>query len=309
MMSIWRKIKELWKSEENKAMNMEKIYQQVWEKLVEADFIVVGGASGMSAAGGPNWYVNDENYRKYFGKLEEKYGSGSIWGLLYRGWENQQNKWGYLATLIHWVRNQEVFQPYKDLHELLRDKDYEIITTNQDQQFVKEFKEKDVAIIQGDWGYSHCLNRCCDEVYDNREVVETIFANLENGTDVPADLVPKCPHCGGDMRPWVRGFEFLEGAFYHEQYKKYEEAIRKAESDNRKVVYLELGVGMMTPMFIKEPFMNFTYRNPNATYITMNPKHAYVPDELGHRGIAVKEDIAVILKHLLYLKKEKEQVA
>ena len=68
---------------------------------------------------------------------------------------------------------------------------------------------------------------------------------------------------------------------------------------NKKVLFLELGVGMMTPMFIKEPFMNMVYRWPNATYAVINPKDAYVPKEIAKKSIAIKEDIAVALKKLL----------
>ena len=68
---------------------------------------------------------------------------------------------------------------------------------------------------------------------------------------------------------------------------------------NKKVLFLELGVGMMTPMFIKEPFMNMVYRWPNATYAVINPNDAYVPKEIAKKSIAIKEDIAVTLKKLL----------
>ena len=71
------------------------------------------------------------------------------------------------------------------------------------------------------------------------------------------------------------------------------------ENMNKKVLFLELGVGMMTPMFIKEPFMNMVYRWPNATYAVINPKDAYVPKEIAKKSIAIKEDIAVTLKKLL----------
>lgn len=98
------------------------------------------------------------------------------------------------------------------------------------------------------------------------------------------------------MLEWVRGYEFLEGDYYAEQYSKYRQFIQKAEG--QKTVYLELGVGMMTPMFIKEPFMNLTYQNPQATYITVNPKDALVPRELADRGLVVKYDLVKVLADL-----------
>ena len=38
-------------------------------KIQEAEAIVVGGAAGMSAAAGYNWYQTDENFLKHFGKF------------------------------------------------------------------------------------------------------------------------------------------------------------------------------------------------------------------------------------------------
>lgn len=68
---------------------------------------------------------------------------------------------------------------------------------------------------------------------------------------------------------------------------------------SQKTLFLELGVGMMTPMFIKEPFMNMVYQWPQAFYVTMNPQHALVPKEIAHKSLAVNEDIAIALKQLL----------
>lgn len=39
---------------------------------------------------------------------------------------------------------------------------------------------------------------------------------------------------------------------------------------DKKILFLELGVGTMTPMFIKEPFWEMTYSLPNASSSTCN---------------------------------------
>ena len=80
------------------------------------------------------------------------------------------------------------------------------------------------------------------------------------------------------------------------------------QNQNKKVLFLELGVGLMTPMFIKEPFWNMTYSWPDAYYITINPKDALLPRELKDKGLAIHEDISVILQDALN-KKEKRDVA
>ena len=91
-------------------------------------------------------------------------------------------------------------------------------------------------------------------------------------------LIPRCPHCGKELAPWVRGYTFLEGEYYQREMKRYLDFLRA--NSRRKVLFLELGVGMMTPMFIKEPFMNMTYQFPDAFYATVNPQHAIIPKEI-----------------------------
>ena len=42
-----------------------------------------------------------------------------------------------------------------------------------------------------------------------------------------------------------------------------------------------------------------TYSFPDAYYITINPKDAVVPRELIGKGLAIKEDIALVLQDAL----------
>ena len=91
------------------------------------------------------------------------------------------------------------------------------------------------------------------------------------------------------MRSWV----FLEGRKYREEHRKLHAFLKK--NMHKKVLFLELGVGRMTPMFIQEPFWNMTYAWQNAFYITINPKDAIVPEELKQKSLAIREDIAKVL--------------
>ena len=66
----------------------------------ESDCILVGGASGLSAAGGGDFYYEDnESYRAHFGKFAERYGfKGAFEGSFYP-WRTPEARWGYLAFL------------------------------------------------------------------------------------------------------------------------------------------------------------------------------------------------------------------
>lgn len=48
------------------------------------------------------------------------------------------------------------------------------------------------------------------------------------------------------MEPWVRGYTFLEGAKYRDEYRKINEFLEK--NKEKKILFLELGVGRMTPV-------------------------------------------------------------
>ncbi|UTR15280.1 hypothetical protein MM221_01395 [Salipaludibacillus sp. LMS25] len=279
-----------------------QLYQEnidtLLQKIQEAEAIVVGGAAGMSAAAGYNWYRDDGNFRKHFNIFAQEYGIDSIFGGFYYKFRTEEERWAYLATLINFVAEVPTGQPYKDLYQILSGKDYYILTTNQDTQFSQVFPEEKVSAIQGNWTYLQCSGPCHDGIYPYTEQAKELCAHIE-GTRIPSHMVPKCPECGGPMELWVRSFVFLEGAKFRDEHKKYREFL--LENQHKKVLFLELGVGLMTPMFIKEPFWNMTHSWPNAYYITINPnpEHNILPGELKDKGLAVNEDIAQVLRDTL----------
>lgn len=270
------------------------------KKIEEADAIMVGGASGMSAAAGYIWYRNDAMFQHYFGPFIEKYGIDNIFNGFYYPYKTREERWAYIATLLHYVNDCKTGQPYLDLYQLIHDKNYFIVTTNQDTQFSQAFSDEKVSAIQGDWRYFQCSSCCHDEVYPAMEQAEKMYASMEE-TCVPTELIPKCPKCGADMEPWVRSYVFLEGTKYKEEYEKWNRFLLK--NQRKKVLFLELGIGRMTPMFIQEPFWKMTYAWPDSFYIAINPKDALVPQELAQRGLAIKEDIAAVLRDSVKLKK------
>lgn len=267
------------------------------KNIQEAEAIIVGGASGMSAAAGFRfYYMNDATFKQIAGQLGEKYHADGFFPLFYHPQIKKGELWAALLREYKYLYECYTGEPYEDLAELLKGKNYYIATTNQDAQFFRTFPAEKITRIQGDFRYWQCKHTCTDEIYPNKEKVYELLDKIE-GDRLPDDLIPRCPHCGTEMVPWWRSREFLEGSYYRKEMQRYMDFLKK--NMNKKVLFLELGVGMMTPMFIKEPFMNMVYRWPNATYAVLNPKDAYVPKEIAKKSIAIKEDIAVTLKKLL----------
>lgn len=265
-------------------------------EIREADCVVIGGASGLSASGGGDFYYEDnESYRKYFGRYAEKYHfKGAFDGMMHK-WASREEFWGYLATFLHTTQTAPVRAPYFDLDALLKDKDFFVLTTNQDTQFVKLYPEEKVAEIQGDHRFFQCASCCTDDTWDAVEPVEKMIRAMGDGTAVPTELIPRCPHCGGEAFPWVRGYgNFLQGKKYEEQYEKISEYL--LEHKEKKILFLELGVGRLTPMFIQEPFWNLTLSFPDAQYIAVNDRYDFLPKQIEDKGMVIVEDIAKVLQ-------------
>ena len=114
---------------------------------------------------------------------------------------------------------------------------------------------------------------------------------------IPSELVPKCPVCGKPMTMNLRSDDkFVEDDGWHLACERYERFIK--ENKNKKVLYLELGVGMNTPVIIKYPFWRLTAQNQKAHYVCVNMDMAYVPDEIEDRSLCFSEDIALTINAL-----------
>lgn len=265
-------------------------------EIREADCVVVGGASGLSAAGGGDFYYADNaSYRKYFGKYAEKYHfKGAFDGMMHH-WDTREEFWGYLATFLHTTQTAPLRAPYIDLQALLQGKDFFILTTNQDTQFVKLYPEEKVAEIQGDHRFFQCAACCTDDTWDAVQPVAEMVRAMGPRTAVPTGMIPRCPHCGGEAFPWVRGYgNFLHGKKYEAQYEKISRYVLSHKE--KKVLFFELGVGRLTPMFIQEPFWHLTLAFPHARYIAVNQQYNFLPKELEEKGMVIVEDIAKVLR-------------
>ena len=277
-------------------------YKEQLEKframIDEAECIVVGGASGLSAAGGGDFYYgNTDSFKQYFGRYEKKYHfNGAFEGMFYRGWPSREEFWGYLATFLHTTQTAPVRAPYLDLDKLIKGKDFFVVTTNQDTQFTRLYPESKVAELQGDHRFFQCSECCTDDVWDAVEPVQKMIDALgSDKTAVPTELIPRCPHCGAEAFPWVRGYgNFLQGEKYNGEYEKISQYILNHK--DRKILFIELGVGRLTPMFIQEPFWALTASLPQAKYISINKDYAFLPEKIEDKGLAIKGDIGAVLK-------------
>ncbi len=160
---------------------------------------------------------------------------------------------------------------------------------------MKLYPEDKVAEIQGDHRFFQCADCCTDDTWDAVEPVREMIAAMGGNTAVPGSLIPRCPHCGREAFPWVRGYgNFLQGKKYAHQYDKISRYL--LEHKDKNILFLELGVGRLTPMFIQEPFWLLTLSYPKARYVTVNDRYDFLPRKIEDRGMVIVADIARVLR-------------
>ena len=270
------------------------------EQLIEnCDAICVGAASGMSTASGfRHYYERDETFIREFSGFERKYGFHSTFEGFYYPYRSDEERMAFIAQMICTVLESETGSTYTDIQKVLDGKRFHILTTNQDGQFNRIYSEDKISAIQGDWRFLQCPRRCHDGLYPAKDMMIGLRGAMDSDLRVPSEMIPRCPRCGAVMEPWVRSRVFLEGERYKSEYDKLYRFLD--ENRNGSILFLELGVGRMTPMFIQEPFWNLTYNLPKSFYVTINPNDALVPSEIADRGLAIHEDIAKVLADIVH---------
>ncbi|MCC8042497.1 MAG: Sir2 silent information regulator family NAD-dependent deacetylase [Oscillospiraceae bacterium] len=271
--------------------------QQLKNELERADAVVIGAGAGLSASAGMSY--SGERFEKYFSDFEEKYGIHDMYSGGFYPFDTLEEYWAWWSRHILINRYEAgVGKPYSDLLQLVKDKDYFVLTTNVDHQFqLAGFDKKRLFYTQGDYGLWQCSKPCHNKNYDNEETVRRMV-DEQKDMKIPSELIPYCPICGAPITMNLRCDDtFVEDEGWHRAAERYSEFIRRHR--NLHILFLELGVGMNTPVIIKYPFWKMTAENTKAVYACMNYGEVYAPDEIKSRSILINEDIGKALTQLL----------
>lgn len=121
--------------------------QQAYEERIhqttglihEADAILIGAGAGLSTAAGLQY--GGKRFKENFGEFIQKYGAYYMTDMYSAGfypYPSEEAKWGYWSK--HALMNRfeiSALPLYKQLYDIVRQKNYFVITTNVDYQFYK----------------------------------------------------------------------------------------------------------------------------------------------------------------------------
>ncbi len=276
--------------------NYSENIKRLRDALDTAEAVVIGAGAGLSAAAG--FTYSGERFKKHFSDFIDKYGFSDMYSGGFYPFETTEEFWAYWSRYIFINRYTDAPKPvYNELFELVKNKDYFVITTNVDHCFQKSgFDKTRLFYTQGDYGLFQCSVPCCDETFDNEEIIRRM---VDEQTDmrIPSELLPICPHCGSPLTMNLRADDkFVEDKGWHEAAKRYKNFLQTRSG--KRILFLELGVGYNTPVIIKYPFWRMTAENPNAVYACVNCGEAACPNEIANRSICIDADIGEIVSKI-----------
>ena len=229
-----------------------------------------------------------------------------------------EEQWGFWCRYI-WINRYAPIpnDVYTQLYDLVKDKEYFVITTNVDHCFQRAgFDKEHLFYTQGDYGLfqsSDPKGITAERTYDNEDIVREMILSqgyeiaednsliLPEGRTirmtVPAELVPVCPDDGKPMAMNLRADDsFVQDAGWYDAADRYARFLEKNEG--KKVLFMELGVGGNTPVIIKYPFWAMTAENPQAVYACLNYSEAFTPEQIETQSICINEDVRSVIRRL-----------
>ncbi|MBR5040768.1 MAG: Sir2 silent information regulator family NAD-dependent deacetylase [Clostridiales bacterium] len=264
------------------------------EAIQDADAIVIGAGAGLSTSAG--FTYSGERFEKYFSDFGKKYGFTDMYSGGFYPYKDPEEMWAYWSRYIFINRYMDAPKPvYDELLDLVKEKEYFVLTTNVDHCFQKTgFDKERLFYTQGDYGLFQCSEPCKEVTYDNEKIIREMM-DKQADMKIPTELLPKCPNCGKPLTMNLRSDDkFVEDDGWKLACSRYEVFLETHKTG--KIIFLELGVGFNTPGIIKFPFWQMTVKNPEATYVCINFSDADCPEQIRDRSICIEGDIGQVLE-------------
>lgn len=201
-------------------------------------------------------------------------------------------------------RMEDIVSPVlKKLADILAEKNYFVITTATDSRIAAvSWKKGRLVMPCGTAARKQCISdhsHMIQEVtVEEREQMNDSFNRLFTGGFLPdgmAELV-KCSQCGAAMVLNNIFADDYNEQGYLEQWQFYTKWLQGTL--NRRLLVLELGVGMRFPSVIRWPFEKIAYFNNKAFFIRVNEKLYQLTEELSGKGCGIPKNAIAWLERL-----------
>ena len=265
--------------------------QQIRELITDADYILIGAGAGLSAAAGLNYA--GEDFQCEFADWINRHGITDLYSSSFYPFETEEERRAYWAKHIWFDRYRPEAMPlYQQLHNIVKEKSYFVITTNVDGQFEKAgFDPRRIFATQGDYAFFQPASGSPKELYQNQDWVNQVLPLIKD-CRIPSELIPHTP----DGKPVSMNLRcddtFVEDAHWHQQAHRYQEFVEQAST--KRLLLLEFGVGFNTPVIIRFPFERMAALFPQTTLVRFNRDYPQLTVEGVNRFISFTEELMEI---------------
>lgn len=271
--------------------------EEILTAIKDADLVLVGLGEEFDEVGVS---TQEDNYVCGKARLEA---AGCLWMMPYYD--------KYYRHTYQGVKAEEIEKALENLKELLKEKNYFVVSTAMNDAIATiPWKYDRLVMPCGSAVKKQCVDGCEEGLQDVsedeerdmaeymqrlQEVVEAVNAenaNVENA-DLAADLLSVshfgvCPKCGKPLILNNIYSEHYDENGYLPQWQLYTKWLQGTL--NRKLVVLELGVGMKFPSVIRWPFEKVTFFNNKAHLYRVNEKLYQLSEELKGKGTAIPKN-------------------
>ncbi|MBR4477874.1 MAG: Sir2 silent information regulator family NAD-dependent deacetylase, partial [Spirochaetales bacterium] len=137
------------------------------DEISSSDAIVIGAGDGLSTSAG--FTYSGERFELWFHDFALRYGFRDMYSGGFTDFGSDEVFWAYWARYIYINRYMDAPKTvYNDLLNLVKDKDFFVITTNVDHQFQKAgFNKSRLFYTQGDYGLFQSTDPSIRITFDN----------------------------------------------------------------------------------------------------------------------------------------------
>lgn len=249
---------------------------ELLEKIADSQMILIG--------------IGKEMEEDYQGMKEDDF----YRPLLVRAQEEKDSAALIQYLRCHYVRrhpNQRIMESYEKLSDILKDKNYFIVSLTEDDYIYNSTLEKERIVTPcGGFRALQCKEECrMDQealVTDGHVILQVLDEIDHCDGDLSFVDFPVCAQCCHTL--WFNqiGTPGYREEGYLPQWEKYTRWLQGTL--NRKLCIIELGAGMEYPSVIRFPFEKVAFFNQKAFFFRIHDKLPYVTEELAGRASAVK---------------------
>lgn len=189
-------------------------------------------------------------------------------------------------------------QAYCQLKELMKDKNYFIVTLCMDG-IVQEAELDTKRIVEpcGSFYRLQCSHKCSSDIYEpDQQQIFKIREFIEGKCEEKDINLSLCPKCGAPLAFNTIQTENYAEEGYLDRWQTYNKWLQGTV--NKKLCIFELGVGMRFPTVIRWPFEKVVLLNQKASLFRVHSRLYQTAEEIKERSVGIQSDPFEFLKEL-----------